>query len=52
LYDKDKKRATGVEVMDTEDNKTCEFQSKIVFLASALNSAWIMNPATDVWPED
>jgi choline dehydrogenase-like flavoprotein len=53
LYDKDKKKATGVEVLDTEDNKTYTFQSKIVFLcASALNSAWIlMNSATDVWPE-
>ncbi|MGC4102053.1 GMC oxidoreductase [Ferruginibacter sp.] len=51
LYDKDKKKATGVEVMDTESNKTYTFNSKIVFLcASALNSAWIlMRSATDVW---
>jgi choline dehydrogenase-like flavoprotein len=51
LYDKDKKKATGVEVLDTEDNKTYTFNSKIVFLcASALNSAWIlMRSATNVW---
>jgi choline dehydrogenase-like flavoprotein len=53
LYDKDKKKATGVEVLDTSDNKTYEFKSKIVFLcASALNSTWILfNSATDVWPQ-
>jgi choline dehydrogenase-like flavoprotein len=53
LYDKDKKKATGVEVMDTENNQTYTFKSKIVFLcASSLNSAWIlMNSATDVWPD-
>lgn len=53
LYDKDKKKARGVEVMDAENNKTYEFYSKIVFVnASALNSAWVlMNSATDIWPE-
>jgi choline dehydrogenase-like flavoprotein len=53
LYDKDKKRATGVEVLDAETNKTYTFKSKIVFLnASTLNSAWVlMNSATDVWPD-
>jgi choline dehydrogenase-like flavoprotein len=53
LYDKDTKKATGVEVLDAETNKTYEYKSKIVFLnASALNSAWIlMNSATDVWPD-
>jgi choline dehydrogenase-like flavoprotein len=53
LYDKDKKRATGVEVLDAETMKTYQFFSKIVFLnASTLNSAWIlMNSATDVWPD-
>ena len=51
LYDKDKKRATGVEILDSENNQTYEFKSKIVFLnASALNSVWmLMNSATDVW---
>jgi choline dehydrogenase-like flavoprotein len=51
LYDKDKKRATGVEILDAETNKTYTYSSKIVFLnASTFNSAWIlMNSATDVW---
>lgn len=51
LYDKDKKRATGVEVMDAQENKTYEFKSKVVFLcASAFNSTWLLfNSATDVW---
>jgi choline dehydrogenase-like flavoprotein len=53
LYDKDKKRATGVEVLDGETNKTYTYHSKIIFLnASTLNSAWIlMNSATDIWPD-
>ncbi len=53
LYYKDKKRATGVEIIDAEDSKTYTFNSKIVFVcASALNSAWVlMNSATDVWPD-
>ena len=53
LYDKDKKKATGVEVMDAQENKTYEFKSKLVFLcASAFNSTWLLlNSATDVWPE-
>ncbi|WP_342333359.1 GMC family oxidoreductase [Pedobacter sp. FW305-3-2-15-E-R2A2] len=52
LYDKDKKKAKGVEVLDTETNKTHEYHSKIVFLcASTLNTAWILfNSATSVWP--
>jgi choline dehydrogenase-like flavoprotein len=52
LYDKDKKRATGVEVMDAQENKTYEFKSKVVFLcASAFNSTWVLfNSATDIWP--
>jgi choline dehydrogenase-like flavoprotein len=53
LYDKDKKRATGVEVMDAETNKTYTYTAKIIFIcASAFNSAWIlMNSATDIWPD-
>ena len=53
LYDKDSKKATGVEVLDAENNKTYTFNAKIIFLnASTLNSAWVlMNSATDVWPE-
>ena len=53
LYDKNTKKATGVEIIDATDNKTIEYKSKIVFVcASALNSAWVlMNSATDIWPE-
>ncbi|KIC92971.1 GMC oxidoreductase [Flavihumibacter solisilvae] len=53
LYDKDTKKAKGVEVLDAETNKTYEYYAKIVFLnASALNSTWVlMNSATDIWPE-
>ncbi|QEC67730.1 GMC family oxidoreductase [Panacibacter ginsenosidivorans] len=53
LYDKDTQRATGVEILDAETNKTYEYKAKIVFLnASTLNSAWIlMNSATDIWPD-
>ena len=53
LYDKDTKRAKGVEVLDAETNQTYEYYAKVIFVnASALNSAWVlMNSATDVWPE-
>ncbi|WP_158826163.1 GMC oxidoreductase [Mucilaginibacter lacusdianchii] len=52
LYDKDTKKAKGVEVLDAETNKTYEYYAKVIFInASALNSAWIlMNSATDIWP--
>jgi choline dehydrogenase-like flavoprotein len=52
LYDKDTKKAKGVEVLDAETNQTYEFYAKIIFLnASTFNSAWIlMNSATDIWP--
>jgi len=51
LYDKNTKRARGVEVLDAETNQTYEYTSKIVFVnASSLNSTWIlMNSATDIW---
>lgn len=51
LYDKDTKKATGVEVLDAETNKTYEYFAKVIFLnASTLNSTWVlMNSATDVW---
>jgi choline dehydrogenase-like flavoprotein len=51
VYDKDTKKATGVEILDAEAMKTYVYKAKIVFVcASALNSAWVlMNSATDVW---
>ncbi|MDE3212325.1 MAG: GMC family oxidoreductase, partial [Bacteroidota bacterium] len=53
LYDKDTKKAKGVEVLDAESNKTYQYFSKIIFLnASTFNTAWIlMNSATDIWPD-
>jgi choline dehydrogenase-like flavoprotein len=52
-YDKDRKKATGVEIIDAENNKTYTFNAKIVFVcASAFNSTWVlMNSATDIWPD-
>jgi choline dehydrogenase-like flavoprotein len=53
IYDKETKKAKGVNVLDAETNKTYEFFSKIVFLcASSFNSSWVlMNSATDIWPD-
>jgi choline dehydrogenase-like flavoprotein len=53
LYDKDTKKATGVEILDAETNQTYTYTAKIIFVnASTLNSAWVlMNSATDVWPD-
>jgi choline dehydrogenase-like flavoprotein len=53
IYDRDNKRATGVQVMDAMTEKTTEFNAPLIFLcASALNSAWLlMRSATDVWPD-
>jgi choline dehydrogenase-like flavoprotein len=52
IYDKDTKKAKGVEVLDAETNQTYEYYAKVIFLnASTINTAWIlMNSATDVWP--
>jgi choline dehydrogenase-like flavoprotein len=52
IYDKDSKKATGVEVLDAETNQTYQFKAKVVFLcASAMNSTWVLfNSATDIWP--
>lgn len=53
LYDKDKKRASGVEVLDAETNQTYVYTAPIIFLnASSLNSTWVlMNSATEIWPD-
>jgi choline dehydrogenase-like flavoprotein len=52
LLDKDRKRASGVRVLDAITNQTTDYSAKVVFLcASTLNSAWLlMRSATDVWP--
>lgn len=51
LYDKDTKKAKGVEILDAETNKTYEYFAKVIFLnASTLNTTWVlMNSATDIW---
>ena len=53
LYDKDTKKAKGVEILDAETNTTYQYFARIIFLnASTFNSAWIlMNSATDIWPD-
>jgi len=52
LYDKDRKRATGVRVLDGITNQSTDYTAKVVFLcASTLNSTWLLlRSATDVWP--
>src|SRR5688500_9404125 len=52
LYDKDRKRATGVRVVDAITNQSIDYTARVVFLcASALNSTWLLlRSATDVWP--
>lgn len=52
LYDRDRKRATGVRVLDALTEETIDYTARVIFLcASALNSTWLlMRSATDVWP--
>src|SRR5215469_7700485 len=52
LYDRDRKRATGVRVLDAVTNQVTDYRAKVVFLcASTLNTAWLLlRSATDVWP--
>jgi choline dehydrogenase-like flavoprotein len=52
LYDRDKKRATGVRVLDAVTERTTDYSARVVFLcASTLNSTWLLlRSATDVWP--
>lgn len=52
LYNKDTKKATGVEIIDAVTHQTHQYHARVIFVcASTLNSAWVlMNSATDVWP--
>ncbi|HEY6060828.1 MAG TPA: GMC family oxidoreductase [Gemmatimonadales bacterium] len=52
LYDRDRKRATGVRVLDAVTGQTTDYTARVVFLcASTLNSTWLlMRSATNVWP--
>ena len=52
IYDRDRKRASGVRVLDAVTNQATDYNARVVFLcASTLNSTWLlMRSATDVWP--
>ncbi len=51
-YDRDRKRATGVRVVDALTEQSTDYRAPVIFLcASTLNSTWIlMRSATDIWP--
>ena len=53
LYDKDTKKAKGVEILDAQNNQTYQYFAKVIFLnASTINTAWILqNSATEIWPD-
>jgi len=52
VFDRDRKRATGVRVLDAVTNQATDYTAKVIFLcASTLNSTWLlMRSANDVWP--
>jgi len=52
LYDEQKQKATGVEIIDTETNAVMEFYAKIIFLnASTVGTAFILlNSASSRFP--
>ena len=52
VYDRDRKRARSVRVLDAVTGQTTEYSARVIFLcASTLNSTWIlMRSANDVWP--
>jgi choline dehydrogenase-like flavoprotein len=52
LFDKDRRRATGVRVLDAVTDQTTDYTANVVFIcASTLNSTWLLlRSATDVWP--
>jgi choline dehydrogenase-like flavoprotein len=52
VYDRERKRASGVRVLDAITQQTTEYRAKVVFLcASTINSTWLlMRSATDIWP--
>jgi len=53
LYDKERKRASGVRILDAETNEYMEFKARVIFLcASALGSTYIlMNSVSDEFPD-
>ncbi len=53
IYDKEKKIATGVRVIDTETNETMEFYSKVLFLnGSTLGTTFVLlNSTSEAFPD-
>lgn len=53
LYDKDKKRATGVRVIDRETHDVIEYSARIIFVnGSTLGSTFVLlNSTSDAFPE-
>jgi choline dehydrogenase-like flavoprotein len=52
VYDRDRRRARGVRVLDATTGQISEYSAPVIFLcASALNSTWVLlRSGTDVWP--
>lgn len=52
LYDKDKKRATGVRVIDAETNETMEFNAKIIFVngSTLASTSLLLNSTSEAFP--
>jgi len=52
IYDKDKKKATGVRIVDAKTKEVLEFKSKIVFLcaSSMASTAILMQSKSDAFP--
>ncbi|MFK7933139.1 MAG: GMC oxidoreductase, partial [Saprospiraceae bacterium] len=53
MYDKNKKRAAGVRIVDAETKEILEFKSKIVFLcaSSMASTAILMQSKSDAFPD-
>ena len=53
IFDRERRRATGVRVLDAVTRETIDFTARVVFLcASTINSTWLlMRSATDEWPD-
>ena len=52
LYDKDKKKATGVKVIDANTKEVLEFKAKVIFLcaSSMASTAILMQSKSDAFP--
>jgi choline dehydrogenase-like flavoprotein len=53
IYDKEKKKATGVRIIDAETNKTEEFNAKLIFLnaSTIATTAILLNSISDAFPD-